>query len=287
MALTTSTPSPSIGHIHLQDIQLTSPLGPDPWHRAQKPQPVNISVLISYRNAVTAAAATDDVSLTLDYGKLYKNIAKAVELVGLMSAERGDDEAGKAGRGVRELALAVTRASFKSLEGVSGPLAGREFGDPLSRVEVWIHFPTAVLLADQGLRYRSVTRWASLEDEEKEPQGLYLLGDGKSNLKVWEQEFRVEDIRCACVVGVNPHERVERQSVIVTLGFKGDGSSDWSWKVVTGYQEVTRAVVEVSGFYFPSLALISRFHPSVLIGVFYILLLHIACCAYGLLRCGS
>ena len=69
---------------------------------------------------------------------------------------------------------------------------------------------------------------------------------------VLEEEFRIEGIRCHAVLGVNAHERVEKQAVVVGLVFRGEGLGVWGSKVVESYQAVTRAVAEVCGFFFSS-----------------------------------
>jgi hypothetical protein len=73
---------------------------------------------------------------------------------------------------------------------------------------------------------------------------------------VLEEEFRIEGIRCHAVLGVNAHERVEKQAVVVGLVFCGEGLGVWGSKVVESYQAVTRAVAEVCGFFFLLLLLL-------------------------------
>jgi hypothetical protein len=65
---------------------------------------------------------------------------------------------------------------------------------------------------------------------------------------VLEEEFRIEGIRCYCILGVNSHERVEKQAVIVSLEFKGPGQLAWGSTVVDTYQAMTRAIAEVCSY---------------------------------------
>src|SRR6266487_2750626 len=102
----------SLDHIHLRNICLQLPVTtiPDAWHRSGKPQPVTISIRLTYPTSlVAAAAATDDVSLTLDYGKLYRSIKGDIQ-----TAVQKPDVVTD-GIGVRYLAEAVGRAGFKLL----------------------------------------------------------------------------------------------------------------------------------------------------------------------------
>ncbi|KAK2765623.1 hypothetical protein FQN54_008477 [Arachnomyces sp. PD_36] len=220
---TENTTSHPTAHITLQNIQLTSPTGPDPWHRPQKPQPVTLSLRISYRDAAVAAAETDDVSKTLDYGKLYKRIEKGVACIA--------DEMG--GKDIRILGRRVGDEGLDALDAL-GTREGEEGAGDGDRVEVWVRFPNGVLLADRGVRYWCVMGRGKVSGGEE------VLGE-----EVW-----VEGIGCACVIGVNPHERVERQRVVVGVGFRrGEekgwkGREEWGMRVVGCYQEVTRVVVE-------------------------------------------
>jgi dihydroneopterin aldolase len=60
-----------------------------------------------------------------------------------------------------------------------------------------------------------------------------------------EDGFRIENIRCHCIIGVNAHERLEKQPVVVSLETKGRGNDDWRERFLNTYQEMTRAVAEV------------------------------------------
>lgn len=66
-----------VDYVSLRNINLHFPAAPDPWHRPGKSQPCTAAVKLSYSSAVAAANA-DDVSLSLDYGKLYRRIETAV-----------------------------------------------------------------------------------------------------------------------------------------------------------------------------------------------------------------
>ena len=60
--------------IILRDIRLDLAVGLDAWRRPNKSQPVLITINLQPSNNFEAAALKDEVSLTLDYGKLYKSV---------------------------------------------------------------------------------------------------------------------------------------------------------------------------------------------------------------------
>ncbi|CEL07933.1 Putative Dihydroneopterin aldolase domain protein [Aspergillus calidoustus] len=122
----------------------------------------------------------------------------------------------------------------------SAPVSsGTPIDDVFGQCEVWLHLPKALLRAESGLHYRSVTVWGYRQGTAG--------GDATSSSRcpvVLEEEFRIEGIRCYCILGVNSHERVEKQAVIISLEFKGPGQLAWGSTVVDTYQAMTRAVAE-------------------------------------------
>ena len=63
----------------LRDLKFDLAIGRDAWRRPAKPQPVLITLNIMPKKKFEAAALEDDVNLTLDYGKLYKNVSAAIK----------------------------------------------------------------------------------------------------------------------------------------------------------------------------------------------------------------
>lgn len=282
-----------IDNIHLRNMELHLPMGPDPWHRSGKSQPCTASIKLSYTSAIAAAAA-DDVSLSLDYGKLYRLVEAEVRdggrsklpiremqgvdlsqkeatgevllggdvrIIGEMIANCGltfldETVAGirrmshvhvsptrqrresEAGRRMSSGAVdAQARAQALADAGGAAPLDG-EFG----QCEVWLHFPNAVLRAEEGLKYRCVMVWGYKEIPGRQEDAI----DAARQPMVLEQEFRIDGIRCHCIVGVNSHERIEKQAIIVSLEFSGPGQLPWASNFVETYPEMTRVVAEVS-----------------------------------------
>ena len=62
----------------LREIRLDLVVGLDAWRRPNKIQPVLITINLQPSSNFEAAALEDDVSLTLDYGKLYKSVLAKV-----------------------------------------------------------------------------------------------------------------------------------------------------------------------------------------------------------------
>jgi dihydroneopterin aldolase len=238
-----------------------------------------------------AAAAADDVSLSLDYGKLYRRLDEDIRNMGkhslspsqrmvsangsrrdeMMRTEIGQDVRLTAGivancglglldetaAGIRRMSHVHghpgSRRGSASAE-IQAPLAALSLASPpidsvFGQCEVWLQLPKALLRAEEGLKYRSVTVWGYRQGDEN------TALDAERCPVVLEEEFRIDGIRCHCILGVNSHERVEKQAVIISLEFKGPGQLAWGSTVVDTYQEMTRRVAEVShssSYYFLS-----------------------------------
>lgn len=59
----------------LRDLKFDLVVGRDAWRRPGKPQPVLITLNLQPTSNFEAAALQDDVSMTLDYGKVYKKVS--------------------------------------------------------------------------------------------------------------------------------------------------------------------------------------------------------------------
>ena len=182
-------------------------IGKDAWGR-EKPQPVFIT--LEARFDVRNAAAADDVSKTLDYGKAYKALKEKLDVP---TVSIGD----------------VIRAAADSVE-----------PGEMSLIEVVL--PKGSLRAEGGVQfYHEIVNVQSL-----------------SYPKRYKQLLSIRGIRCACIIGVNPHEREEEQIVIVNLDFSEgdfdvldpadfDGTLDRLEEEFFSipYADVVRAVVKV------------------------------------------
>jgi hypothetical protein len=162
------------------------------------------------------------VTRTLDYGKLYKKIEKDIASGDATTGVKGEgDEVSFLGRKVADIGFeALDELAVKETQVYEGK----------DRVEVWCEFPNGVLLADGGLGYRCLV----------ERKG------GEDKAEVLEEEVRIKGIGCTCVIGVNPHERLRPQRVVVSLGFRGKGGE--GMQVLGCFRQVTQEVEEVSFF---------------------------------------
>lgn len=259
--------------VRLRDIELPLPAAPEAWHRLGKSQPCTASLKLSYSSAVASANA-DDVSLSIDYGKLYRRLEEDIRTMGqheehpgkrmisLEGSRRNSMMKNDVGQDVRLTAAIVANCSLGLLDETTAgvrrmshlhnaasqaPASTSPIDGIFGRCEVWLHLPKALLRAEEGLKYRSVTVWGYKQENEAAGN----LQDSERCPVVLEEEFRIEGIRCHCILGVNSHERVEKQAVIVSLEFKGPGQLAWGSTVVDTYQAMTRAVAEVSSSFMP------------------------------------
>jgi dihydroneopterin aldolase len=274
-----------VDNVSLRNINLHFPAAPDPWHRSGKSQPCTAAVKLSYSSAVAAANA-DDVSLSLDYGKLYRRIETAVRDSVKPSSQDGGrlSQAAEAtlSNDVRVIAgliancglglLDETIAGVRRMDHVQAhpespnrrraSQAGRRLSGVSSSVpkelqsatspevlngmfgecEVLLHLPNAHLRAEGGLSFRTLQTWVYADDSAS----LENAVESSRQVAIVEQEFRVEGIRCHCILGVNSHERIEKQAVIITLDFRGSGEVAWASTFLNTYQEMVRTIAEVS-----------------------------------------
>jgi FolB domain-containing protein len=209
-----SCATPTKDVVFLRNLALHIPIGPDAWHREGKPQPVLLSIRIAYD--VAQAAATDDVSKTLDYGKLSKSIT----------------------------ALCTnSKSQFSAVGGFAQALIDLVLHDLVDKTTVQIDLdillPKAVLRAQGGLRYKKREAWP---------------GDsGDCDIGV----LSVEGVHCACIIGVNAHERREKQTIMLDWRALGDGRD----RAAEFYQDATRVIIEVRIFFYsvaPSTRAVSK-----------------------------
>src|SRR5947209_16909847 len=155
----------------LRNLRFELAVGSDAWHRRGKPQPVSISLEIGSGVAIQNAAAGDDVSKGLDYGKLYKLIHRR---------------------------LTTSTAPFRDVHALQDAVRNCIASNVSVKLE--IKMPKALLRAEGGLTYSRVEEY---KDDYLRPT----------------ETLSISGIRCACIIGVNPHERVEKQVVVVGLTF--------------------------------------------------------------------
>ncbi|KAI5298876.1 37S ribosomal protein S9, mitochondrial, partial [Ascosphaera pollenicola] len=178
-------------HISLRHIATVLNIQPDPWHRENVPQPARISVKIAYpTKLVQKSASHDSVKYTLDYGKLHREISARL-------ARKSTTEPAP----VHELAWDVVDVCFLQLSTTAKHLVPGAFWANVvneATVDISVHLPKGVLRADGGITY-NVVRTASAS--------------------MFMQKWTIHDMRCYCILGINTHERLEKQRVSISLEF--------------------------------------------------------------------
>ena len=155
----------------LKNMPFDLAIGLDQWRRFHKPQPVLITLEAQPTTTLEPAAAKDDVSLSMDYGKLYKRIAESLRVA--------DPDA------------------FPTIRALIAQLV--ELVPDCGVLEIEILLPKALPRSNGGILYRYQVDKAELEVDTS---SLTLT---------------VRQIACNCIVGVNPHERIYKQTVYVDI----------------------------------------------------------------------
>jgi dihydroneopterin aldolase len=183
--------------IFLKDMQFMLSVGTDAWQRTGKVQPVHISLRVDHIEGINEAAGFDNVSMTLDYGKLYKKIQHNLEI---------QQDCANILEVAEQVLLAVTT--------------------PKLDVSLEIDLPKAILRAEGGFRYTL--------NKDTKPQASY-------------ERVCIRGIKCACLIGVNPHERRDKQILVIDLAFRGDNNPPA--EATSSRSEVTAARIAINEYH--------------------------------------
>ncbi|OAX84151.1 dihydroneopterin aldolase [Emergomyces africanus] len=213
--------------ILLRDIRFPFPIsfGPDAWGRVGKPQPATISLRFSYpRHLIDRCSSGDDVSFTLSYGELYRKLETVLR----------DATTGEGGASSINLEEVVSIICFNALELARGTVlegtVDRESTMAGAEIDISIHLPNAILRADKGLSYRAVNR---------------AINAAQRSIVPIQRICSIDDLRCNCIIGVNPHEREAKQAVVVSLVFPTANGDLYSYKnCLPSLQDATRRIAE-------------------------------------------
>ncbi|EEQ27840.1 hypothetical protein McanMca71_000333 [Microsporum canis] len=232
-------------YIQLRDVQLPVPiyLRTDAWKRTNRPQPATFSVRISYPATLIALAAENDtVGHTLNYGTLYRSIESAIissnkEAVADENAEDPTKRPSYS-KDIVDIARTISDAAYKVLWSEIGPIE-RDKDDPIFKdswftgkkeeITVDLHLPKAILRAERGLYCSLITRERRFREHVSMDYDLTV---------------RIEGIRCACFVGVNPHERKDKQIVELALTFRDSKEGYLGRMIPKQYQTMVSTVAE-------------------------------------------
>lgn len=202
-----------LDRVLLRNLHTTACVGLDAWGRKGKQQPVVLSLSLGLDTE--AAAQGDDVAETVSYGDMCRDVIAGIQ---------GQDFTG-------------VRGDFDDMSCLVGrilTMACRWKGG--KRLETKVVLPKALLRVDGGAEYI---------------MGFLREGEEwKLDREGWR--WRVEGLRGACVVGVNDHERREKQGVLVSFGtmvLTGESQS----QPQADPREIVRSVCEVSFAFMSSL----------------------------------
>lgn len=190
-----------VDKIILRNIPFELVVGLDAWRRADKAQPVSVTIHLSPKTSFEAAALEDDVLLTIDYGKLYKKLSSSLNA--------------QTYSGIDHLATEIVRLLPEH-----------------SGFEIEVNLPKAILQADSGLKYL----FGTVETTQSEIPLVFRL-------------LEIRRLSCACIIGVNPHERIYRQQLFLTIRLPNDDAPRlWSEgsEANTELHDLVKSVVEVS-----------------------------------------
>ena len=177
--------------ISLRNLHMTAVVGPDAWHRPGKSQPVVLKLKLLIDT--TSAGTSDEIAHTFNYGQMCKHVS---------------DLSGGHFRSVDDLTSNLVRIA----------LAKNWPGESL---QISLIAPKALLRVEGGLG-RDITlrkQWTGIGAAEQQTWGC--------ERHVW----LVKDLKVACIIGVNPHERLEKQQVTINLEILGeDGKEEEDYK---------------------------------------------------------
>ncbi|KAL9107509.1 MAG: hypothetical protein Q9227_007611 [Pyrenula ochraceoflavens] len=205
-----------VDSVSVRNLRLDLIVGKDAWGREGKPQPVVASAWLYLSNAIKEASRTDDVTKGVDYSKLCKSIVSTL----------------KSQNEYSDIFAIAAQISSSELLGIWQP--GAEHRIAGSRIEASL--PKGVLRSSSGLRY-------AMSCERDEEGNLFIM-----------QSIEINDIACACIIGINPHERLEKQPVSISLFFRYPATlmkdlqsisdSNPVQKMLPCFQEMVKTVAE-------------------------------------------
>ena len=181
--------------ISLRNFHMTSVIGPDAWNRPNKSQPIVLTLKLLIDT--TSAGTSDEIAHTFSYGQMCKD------------------------------ATALSDGNFRSIDDLTNCLVGIVFGKnwPGEALHISCVAPKALLRVEGGLGRDITLRKDRIEN-------------GGAEMHPWTYErhsWLVKDLKVACIIGVNPHERLERQQVAISLEILGEvGEEEEDYKKQTG-----------------------------------------------------
>lgn len=164
--------------IYLRNLQLSAVVGPDAWSRPGKAQPLVISVRYSF--SVRDAGASDNIVDTVSYGQMCKDITGGIE---------GNKFDGLGAVVFRVMSLTCDWPFTTSLQLI-------------------LNLPKAILRVEGGIGIEAKIRGNGSPEADGYP---------RTGPKLHSWVWFIRALRVACIIGVNPHERLQKQDVIINI----------------------------------------------------------------------
>ncbi|CAD6574683.1 MAG: trifunctional dihydropteroate synthetase [Alectoria sarmentosa] len=167
--------------ISLRKFHMTAVIGPDAWNRPGKSQPILLTLKLLIDT--TSAGTSDEIAHTFSYGQMCKD------------------------------ATLLSDGHFRSIDELTTNLVGIALAKnwPGESLQISCVAPKALLRVEGGLG-REVTlrkQWIGSQTTRQQIWG-------------WERHaWLVKELKVACIIGVNPHERLEKQQVTINLEILG------------------------------------------------------------------
>ena len=179
-----SAPPQFLDTILLRGLRLTTTFLADAWGRQSKVQPITLDIALSLDT--TSAASTDDIDATFSYGTLCSSITSKIS----------------------------EGSFFFSLDDLTSILTSFAEDWPGEALKIHVVAPKAILRAEGGL-----SREIFLKRRSNAVSG------GPIAFSKWhlEQHFwAIKGLKLACIIGVNAHERLEKQAVVLDVDIGGE-----------------------------------------------------------------
>lgn len=179
--------------ISLRNFHMTAIIGPDAWNRPGKPQPIVLTLKLLFDT--TSAGSSDEIAHTFSYGQMCKDIAT------------------------------VSNGHYRNIDDLTSNLGSIALAKdwPGESLQISLVAPKALLRVEGGLGREITLRKQWIEGKAVKQQ-------------VWDLErhaWLVTGLKVACIIGVNPHERLEKQQVTINLeilGERGKAEGDYRGK---------------------------------------------------------
>jgi len=160
----------------------------------------------------TSAGTSDNVAHTFSYGQMCKDVVAKVE--------RGD---------------------FTSIDHLTSDIASLADNWPGETLKITVLAPKALLRVEGGFGREILLRRREIKIQEFK-QFVWYVGS---------HEWFIQGLKVACVIGVNLHERLEKQGVVVDLRLAGEKArEEYSGQIREGgemWRRLVGRVCEVCG----------------------------------------